>query len=367
VETPSNPALLFSHSVAIKGQEWKEVVVYAYRQGDNNWVTEDIVEDSKLEIGDIQGHSAEFSMNYFYDGAAWVPTVAYITTTQWDDPIVTRGVVLAERQEDAGQVTWPAEPVLECDDQGPTSARMETVRLRRGADGSLHAMVHMRNDSGTWGLVMHRDRLDGTWEHQRTGWFDTVDFDVDSEGNYYVAGKAIDPVSANEMLALLENLDPIVAGDACDPPNYTVSDANADIADRSGVDDIFLENNVPEGPIVGKSDQFNAYGIHLTGDDGLSDPTVHIFQISNTGNTDVSEVRVLSRCAPGTPGTWIRDAADRIHWDGDLDSRNFAVSENGIAWAYNYGRSRKRHDWKFEGSETMFLGQRSGNACQLAN
>jgi len=50
-----------------------------------------------------------------------------------------------------------------------------------------------------------------------------------------------------------------------------------------------------------------------------------------------------------------------------LYSGNLAVSEDGMAWTYNYGRSRKRNDWRFEGPETVFLAQRTGNACQLAN
>jgi hypothetical protein len=303
-------------------------------------------------------------MNYFYDGAAWVPTVAYITTTQWNDPIMTRAVILAKRQENAGQVTWPTEPALECDDVDPTSARMDAVRLRRGADGSLHAMVNMRNDSGTWGLIMHRPASNGPWEYLRTGLLETIDFDVDGAGNYYVAGQATEELYGQRMLILVEDFDSISDLEKCNAPTHTV--ATYDIADRNEIDDLFA-NNVSEGSIAGSGGE-RTHGIYLTGDDGITPPAVHIFQSSHIGNGTASEPRVLSRCSdPNGPVIgWVRDAVDRIQGH-DLNSGNFAVSEDGMAWTYNYSRSRKRHDWKFEGPETVFLAQRTGNACQLTN
>ena len=365
-ETPSIPALLFSHSVAIKGQQWEDVVVYAYRPDDNGWVTEDIVQGGQRKAGEIRGSSAEFSMNYFYDydDAAWVPTVAYITATEWTDSIVTRGVILARRQEDAGQVTWPSEPMLQCldPDLDPTSARMDAVRLRRGADGSLHAMVNMSNDSGTWGLIMHRPASNGQWEYRRTGLLETIDFDVDGAGNYYVAGQATEEFYDGRMLILVERFVDTEDTQKCEAPDWPVATYDYDIADNNEIDDLFA-NGVPEGSIAGSGGE-RTHGIYLTGDNGITPPAVHIFQSSHIGNGTASEPRVLSRCDPVTG--WVRDAVDRIQGHG-LNSGNFAVSEDGMAWTYNYGRSRKRHDWKFEGGETVFLGQRTGNACQLVN
>jgi len=364
-ETPSIPALLFTHSISIKGQDREQVLVYAYRQGANDWVTEDIAQGGGREVGELGGWDGEFSMDFFYVDDIWVPTAAYITALAYDERPTIEGLMLAEREEDPGQpATWEKTPALSCDLPEPDSPRMNKVRLQRGKDGSLHAMVHMSGTNGLWALFMHRPSNNLPWEFQRTGLLETydnmADFAVDSAGNYYFAGKAENALTGLQMLVLVEDFEQIKAGEACAPPTHTVAINPSNIVDVTGVADSFA-NGVSEGPIAGDSINFNTYGIYLTGDDGLSTPAVHIFQISDTGNNDVSEVRVLSRCAPGM---WIRDAADRIHGDGGSDSRNFAVSEDGIAWAYNYGRSSGRYDWRFEGPETVFLARRNGNACQ---
>jgi hypothetical protein len=357
-ETPSNPAILFTHSVSLKGNnKWAEVVVYAYRDDTGAWVTEDIVQGGRWSAVDITGHSAEFSMDFFYVDNVWIPTAAYITTFQ-------REVVLAERTEMGQPAAWSMTPVLQCPEVDSTSPRMRDVRLRRGADGSLHAMVQMDNDFGTWSLIMHRKSDDGTWEYQRTAWIETADFAVDSEGKYYVAGETSEALYGQEMLVLMEQFEPVLAEQMCDAP---ASDARAtyEVADRIGQNDFF--NYIPEGAFADIS-RGSTFGLYLTGDDGQSPPDVHIFQSSHFGRDEshATETRVLSRCASGM---WIRDAADRIHQDYGIDSRNFAVSESEIAWAYNYGRPDAPYGWNNDppDTETMFLARRTGNACQFAN
>jgi hypothetical protein len=360
-EVPSNPALLFNYTVAVKGNlKWEEVVAYAYRQDTGGWVTEDVVQGGRRQVGAIGGESTQFAMEFFYTDGAWVPTAAYFTPTRYNDPYTTNALILAERQEIAGQAaTWDKTPALECDEIDSSSPRMQDVRLRRGHDGSLHAMVRMQNDDGTWALIMHR-KSDGTWEYQRTGWIETVDFAVDSTGKYYVAGVASEALYGQEMLILMEQFETIEDTAVCFAPNAKVT--GFEVADHIAAIDVFA-NNVSEGPfanVIGGA----TYGLYLTGDDGQS-PDVHIFQMPHVGNYGQNEARVLSRCAPRT---WISDTADRIQEDG-YDSGNFAVSDSGIAWAYNYGRSEGRYGWNNDppNTETMFLARRTGNACQLAN
>jgi hypothetical protein len=362
MDAPSNPALLFNYTVSVKGNlKWNEVVAYAYRQDTGGWITEDVVQGGRRQVGAIGGESSQFSLEFFYKDDAWVPTAAYFTPTRYNDPYTTNALILAERQEIVGQAaTWNKTPALECDEIDSSSARMQDVRLRRGHDGSLHAMVQMHNDDGAWALIMHR-KSDGTWEYQRTGLIDTFDFAVDSTGKYYVAGVASEALYGQEMLFLMEQFDPISGAEACVAPNALVT--AYDIADHIGATDVFA-NNVSEGPFATVNGS-RTFGLYLTGDDGQSSPDVHIFQMPYVGDYIQNEARVLSRCAPGT---WINDTADRMHEDG-YDSGNFAVSDSGIAWAYNYGRSDAPYGWNNDppDTETMFVAKRTGNACQFAN
>jgi len=356
-ESPGDPAMLFSHNVPIKGRHAEEVVEFAWRQGANDWVIEEIVRGDQRVNYSIDGYAARFAFDTFHDGTDWVPTAAYITTPTWNDPITTHALMIAERSP-GSPTSWPKTEILRCEEVNASSARIGNVRLRRDpVDGSAHAMVQLFNDFGVWALLMHRTSTG--WEHLRTGWLDSAaGFAVDTSGNYYVAAQIGDRQNGTRQLVVIEDpRDFTVPADACDPPGAGV--AFYDVADNAASNDTF-DNGTSEGEIIGNLDWDSAFAVYLTGDDGISTPNVHIFQMPTSGNLEISEARVLSRCPVG----WIRDAVDRIHTDGETDSRNFVVTDSRMAWAYNLNRSAGRGDWKAENTDSIYLATRNGNACQ---
>lgn len=361
---PAEPAILFSHRVQLRGRHTAESVEFAHRRGADDWVVEEVVRGGAREPGGIDGFHANFSMDFFFDpseddsaAGSWVPTAAYVTTPEWESPLTIYELVLAERHGDLSQAgTWKKTPVLECTIFDATSPRLESVRLRRGRDGSLHAMVRMHNDHHQWAMLIHRD-LDGDLTYRRSGWLNAFAFDVDSFGRYYIAGalgegsSILTPADLIlvEDAGLVKISEPLSTNDLCVAPDGPV--VEYDVADIAGEPDTYA-NGGSEGELIGELLYSSTFDLHLTGD--IAEPAVHIFQ-NRFFNREVSELRVLSRCSGPNFFGWIRDAVDRVHSRWDLGTT--AVSESGMAWAYNYGHSK----WVVD--DMMFVAHRETNAC----
>ena len=354
---PSAPAVLFSHGVpraSKKGGRKAEVaLVYAHRRGANDWVAEEVVRGDDRENGGLPD-SAGSSMDFIYDNdrEEWVPTVGYITTPLWNDPNTTYALVLAERQDNAGQGVWNPAEVFQCD---ATSASMGFVQLRRGTAGDLHAMIKMGDASGHWDseggwvTILHRP-VSGPWQYWRSGRFWASSFNVDSQGNYYIAG------SIQSDLVVVETLESIDATELCNPPSSAVIES--EVVDSAAPGD-FYANGFPDGPLIDAQPYSSAWGVHITEDGLANPPVVHLFARRNSGNNELQELRVFSRCVNSPNIGWVRDAVDRPHvrdlW------RTVAVSDTAMAWAYNFGAAS--HVWNDPPLDRILIAQRQGNAC----
>lgn len=349
------PAVLFNHDVpkanGRRGNKSEEQVVYLWRRAANDWVAEEVVRGDARENNGIDGYGGDFAMDHFYDATlpAWVPTAAYILTPVYNDPNTIQRLVLSERVEVSGQpAQWNIDPVFECD---TSAASLWFVRLRRGADGSLHAMVAMGNGNNTWVNLIHQS-IDGTRQYWQSDLFYGEAFAVDSQDRYYVAGRS-DYDSSDVAFVESANFRSIDESALCSTP--TVAQAGYEIVEQFGIQDTYL--NGSEGAVVSALGG-EVSSVELTDDDGVNPPDVHLFGLNAIGNYEMAERRVYSRCS-GISG-WNLDPADRPH---DNESwRTVAVSDAGMAWAYTYGIVwGNRYD--VLPPDRMIIAERAGNLC----
>jgi len=354
---PDVPAVMFSHIVpklnSRNRNEREEQVVYAWRRFPNEWVAEEVVRGNQNENDGIYGYDGRFAMDHFYDSDSdsWIATAAYIQTRLYNDPNTIVRLVFSDRIETPGQVAqWNPTSIFECDD---ADAHMMAVKLRRGADGSLHAMVQMVNGGDTWVTLLHRPVDGDPVQYWQSDLFYGMAFNVDSQGNYYVAGR-VGYDDGGPAITESPYFRSIPKSAVCTPP--TANQAGVELLDEPGVRDYFL--NGQEGEVIGTLGG-EVGSVELTGDDGFNPPAVHVFELVAQGNFELAERRVLSRCP--SVGGWNMEGVDRPH--DNEGWRTVAVSDTGIAWAYTYGTAFGGH-YDVLPPDRMMIAERASNACQ---
>jgi hypothetical protein len=343
----------------------QSVLKYFVRQESGTWSSEEIRRDAQ---GGLAATLSGF--DYFHDANdGWVPAVSFV-----DIPVsgVNR-VVVAERRSLNGQAQWVQRVLFECRNTNSNQgiAGITDTVLRRDPGGALHIMARMNLGGPRWIVMGARDPADGSWTFQRSGTmtpnYIPYRFAVARDGSYAIAG-GLDPLDDGVStfdVALIESagLYPVTSNSSpCDPPGagetleYTAIDSSLP-------GDGFLPEE-SDGSVVDTLSWASVSGIDFDyGPDGnATTPALHVFTQRSSGDMEIYESRVLSRCSPGD-ARWWRDPADRTQASGRAAMATPAPG-HGIAWLYELGHAaRTGGAYSPMPEERMMVARRAGNAC----